>query len=906
MAHKLTAWLLRGSISAAALLAAGSALAQTAPAPGNADKATDEVPTAEIVVTAQRREESLQAVPIAISAFSSESLKAQRIEGGPDLVRGIPNVNFSKGYFSGFNFQIRGVGTQLGTAGGDSGVGIHINNVPLTISRFFEADFYDVERVEVLRGPQGTLYGRNATGGVVNVVTAKPKGEFAGELTGEIASFNSYRVKGMLNLPLAGDKLALRVAGSYLKRDGYGVNTFTGNRVNGRDLWSARATLVARPVEGMDITLMYQHFDENDDRSRTGGSICVKDDGPASVGGVAVTNPIIRGYLSQGCSDSSIFAANSNQAPNSLATIFGYISQNFGGLTSGDYFANKTVSRNLQDTDSVADPRYLARNNLFTLTLGMQATDSLKFTLIGSYFNDKLRSAREFQGAVPNVTFANTALTPGGNYTDPQLGTFNRLATEDFLTQDSTQYSSEFRVDTSFKGPFNFSLGLINVHYDTKLQDYVQANLFTYAAQYFNTNFFGQPNCAVTSTTCIYIEPTDPPQNIGHNYFVSTSPFKLDSLGIFGEAYFQITDRLKLTVGGRYTHDAKSQVILPVRLLTAGSGQAPGAVPLVQIDNKEPTGRVAVDWNVPLSFTDKTLLYGVASRGYKAGGLNPPASFVLKPPYAPEFVNAIEIGTKNTLLGGRMTFNLSAFHYDYKDYQVTEIRNRTQEIQNIGAKVKGIEIETTFEPFRGLRFNAAAGFLDTTITKGVFVDPINFTAHDPSVTLVRGPNASTCFVNTAALATYLATNPTPGAFVTSVCPGLVPGLTPNVQGNTTSLVGNQLPNAPRFTLSVGAQYTARFGNAWAATLRGDVYHQSSSFARTYNTLGDQLRPYENVNLSLTIVNEPLGIEAQVFVKNLFNTQPVTNTFILDQIIGVARIGFVTDPRVTGLSLTKRF
>ena len=115
-----------------------------------------------------------------------------------------------------------------------------------------------------------------------------------------------------------------------------------------------------------------------------------------------------------------------------------------------------------------------------------------------------------------------------------------------------------------------------------------------------------------------------------------------------------------------------------------------------------------------------------------------------------------------------------------------------------------------------------------------------------------------------------------------------------------------MPNAPRFTLSVGAQYTARFGNAWAATLRGDVYHQSSSFARTYNTLGDQLRPYENVNLSLTIVNEPLGIEAQVFVKNVFNTQPVTNTFILDQIIGVARIGFVTDPRVTGLSLTKRF
>jgi outer membrane receptor protein involved in Fe transport len=866
----------------------------------------DAEPTTEIVVTAQRREESVQDVPIAISAFSAGSLKAQRIEGGSELVRGIPNVNFSKGYFSGFNFQIRGVGTQLGTAGGDSGVGIHINNVPLTISRFFEADFYDVDRVEVLRGPQGTLYGRNATGGVVNVVTAKPNGDFAAELTGEIATYNSYRAKGMINIPIAGDRLALRLAGSYLKRDGFGINTFTGNNVNGRDLWSTRATLLARPVDGMDINLMWQHFKESDDRSRTGGSICVKDDGPASVGGVAVTDPIIRGYLSQGCQDASIYAANSNQAPNSLATLFGFVTQNFGGLTNGDYFAGKTVSRNLQDTDSVADPRYRAKNDLVVLTIGMEVSDSLKFTTISSYMKDNLASAREFQGAVPNITFASTPLTPGGFYSDPQLGSFNRLATEDYLTQNSEQISQEVRVDSSFKGRFNFSLGGIYVHYKTTLQDYVQTNAFTYAAQYFNTNFFGQPNCAVTSATCIYIEPNDVPQNIGHNYFVSTSPFKLDSLGIFGEAYFDITDRLKLTVGGRYTHDTKQQVILPVRLLTPGSGQAPGAVPLVQINNKEPTGRVAIDWKPSLGFTDRTLVYGVVSRGYKAGGLNPPASFTLKPPYAPEFVNALELGTKNTLLDGALTLNLSAFHYDYKDYQVTEIRNRTQEIQNIDAKVKGLEFESAFEPVKNLRLNLAVGYLDSKITKGAFVDPTNFTNKDPSVTLVRGGNASTCYVNTAALATYLATNPAPSVFVNSVCAGRVPGLTPNVNGNTANLIGNELPNAPHWTISAGAQFTAKFGADWAATLRGDYYWQGDSFARTYNTVGDQLRSYDNVNATLTIDNEPLGLQAQFFVKNLFNTQPVTNTFVLDQIIGVARIGFVTDPRVYGLSLTKRF
>jgi outer membrane receptor protein involved in Fe transport len=897
--------------SATMLATSGAALAQEAPAakPAPGDEAETTTSSTDIIVTAQRREESAQDVPIAISAFSEKSLAAQRIDGGPELVRGIPNVNFSKGYFAGFNFQIRGVGTQLGTAGGDSGVGLHLNNVPLTVSRFFEAEFFDTERVEVLRGPQGTLYGRNATAGVVNVVTAKPTGDFEGSVTGEIATYNSYKAKGMVNIPLSGDRLALRLAGSYLKRSGFGVNTYTGDNVNGRDLWSTRATLRAEPIDGLEATLMWQHFQEHDNRAATGGMICRKDNGPSSVGGVAVTNPLIRGYLSQGCSDISIYAPDSNQAPNSLGTLWGQIAQNTG-LTNGDFYAGKLLSTNLYDVDSTKDPTYDANSNIFTLNIGMQITPSLKVTTISSYLDDSLLTNRDFQGAVPNITFNPTALAPGGVFVDPQLGSFNRFASQSRLTQDSTQFSQEVRVDSSFKGPINFSLGAFYLNYKTVLQNYVFTNMFTYFAQSLNTNVFGQPSCAITSTTCIYIDPNPNPSypgnNNGHSYFVSTSPFKLDSQAIFGEVFFDVTDRLKVTVGGRYTSDTKRQLILPVRLLTLGSGQAPGAIPVAEISNKEPTGRFAIDWKPNLGFTDKTLFYGVVSRGYKAGGLNPPASFVLKPPYAPEFVNSIELGTKNTLLNGAMTFNLTGFHYDYKDYQVTEIRNRTQEIQNIDAKVKGLELESTFEPIDNLRFNAAIGYLDSRITKGAFVDPANFTAHDPTLTLVRGTNASTCAVNSAALATYLATNPTAAAFNSSVCAGLVPGLVPDLNGKTSDLKGNRLPNAPKYTVSLGAQYTARFGAAWRATLRGDYYWQSHSFARTYNTPGDLLRAYDNVNATLTVDNDDIGVQAQLFVKNLFNTQPVTNTFVLDQIAGVARIGFRTDPRIIGLSLTKRF
>jgi outer membrane receptor protein involved in Fe transport len=138
-----------------ALASAQGAIAQTAP-PSNTLQ--------ELVVTAQRKEEALQDVPIAVSAFDQNTLEKARIEGGPNLVLAVPNVNFSKGNFTGYNFQIRGIGSKLVAASGDAGTGIHLNNAPLIANNLFETEFYDMERVEVLRGPQGTLYGRNATG----------------------------------------------------------------------------------------------------------------------------------------------------------------------------------------------------------------------------------------------------------------------------------------------------------------------------------------------------------------------------------------------------------------------------------------------------------------------------------------------------------------------------------------------------------------------------------------------------------------------------------------------------------------------------------------------------------------------------------------------------------------------
>ncbi|HEX5775056.1 MAG TPA: TonB-dependent receptor, partial [Caulobacteraceae bacterium] len=147
-----------------------------------------------LIVTAQKKEEQIQDVPIAISAFTQRDLEAQKVEGGFDLLKVIPNVTFSKSNFSSYNFSIRGVGTKAISATTDPGVAVAFNNTTLIQNRLFEQEYFDIERVEVLRGPQGTLYGRNATSGVINVISAKPDlSDFTGSLKAEVGNYNTRR-----------------------------------------------------------------------------------------------------------------------------------------------------------------------------------------------------------------------------------------------------------------------------------------------------------------------------------------------------------------------------------------------------------------------------------------------------------------------------------------------------------------------------------------------------------------------------------------------------------------------------------------------------------------------------------------------------------------------------------------
>ncbi len=401
----------------------------------------------EIIVTGQKRAERIQDVPIAISAFTMDDLDNQKIEGGFDLLKGVPNVTFSKTNFSGYNFQIRGIGTQAVSATTDPGVAVSFNNTTLIVNRLFEQEYLDIERVEVLRGPQGTLYGRNATAGVINVISAKPQlGIYEGEIKLETGNYGAQRIRGHYNLPI-GEDFALRAAYGSTVRDGYGFNQFDGSDIDDRDLWTGRLTLGWEPNERTRINLLYEHFSEDDQRVRSVKQLCHRDEGPTSIGNLdfsTLTNTltggngeeagvILQDALSQGCLPGSLYADEAFGAPNGYAIPFlmatrtpgqsggvGDNPYNTNGISppaltpapcrllelaqyvsllnpcAGDPYRGLTQSRDMRSIYSVIKPTYEAESDVFELSVDFDITEELVLSSQTVYVEDSVLSTQDF------------------------------------------------------------------------------------------------------------------------------------------------------------------------------------------------------------------------------------------------------------------------------------------------------------------------------------------------------------------------------------------------------------------------------------------------------------------------------------------------------------------------------
>ena len=872
----------------------------------------------EVIVTTQKRSESLQSVPIAVTALTGDALKSQQINSGGDLVLAVPNLSFSRSSFSASNYQIRGVGYQLVTTTGEQGVGVHENNTPLVINTLSDADFYDIERVEVLRGPQGTLYGRNSTGGVINIITAKPTPTFSAELTGEYGNYDTGKVKGYVNLPL-GDMFALRVAGSYVHRSGFQNNVDTGRSVDGRDLYSTRATLSFKPTSQFSGFLTWEHYNENDDRTTGSRNVCVPDPGPSSVGGVPV-NAKLQSYLSRGCALTSVYTPGAfNHQVNTIGDSPGHALNDFG-IENGNSNATVTQSNKLRDVMFETDPQYTDHNDFVQLDLEYALTPALKLVSLsaGSYNN---LTTRTTVGSSQETRFNDTPYSPGGFLNDPQLGRYNYEVNGQYDAYKAQQFTQELRLQSSFSGPINFNVG--GIYIDLHRHDYVYIfdNGDLGVANYYN-------NLAKAFKLApIAVDPNSTPQGIGGNYFYSDNPYHLDSRAAFGEVYYQPVRDVKITLGLRYSDDDKVFDSYGLGYLQPGVSGL-GALTRQEVKFKEFTGRANIDWTPHLPFTNSTLVYFSYSRGYKAGGFNPPNVVATAASYLPEFVNAYEIGTKNQLLGRTLTLNFTAFHYDYQNYQTTQVAGLTTFTSNIGADIDGLEFESVWAPVQRLRFDANLGYLDTSIKNTSLVNPNDPVGGDPNSSLVKGLFSS-CIAPNSVLSSIVAKSNagaagySPSAIVGNpflLQNGLCGGATqfekdgaiysgPNqniLNGNPIDLRGKNLPQSPHLTASVGGQYTYPLLRDWLATLRVDFYRQSASYATIYNESADLIKGWSNIDMSLIFNSAPLGVQVQGYVKNLLDAAPITSILEGTSAEGFASSVLLNDPRVYGVEVTKRF
>ena len=257
MITKSLGFLLTGATFAAMALSSLPALAQDAVDAGALE---------EIIVTARKREESLQTVPIAVSAFTENEMDRRQMNTTIDIIRNVPNLVGSNnvGLSSATSLFLRGVGQDESISSQDPAVGTYVDGVYIARQISNNSFLYDIERVEVLRGPQGTLFGRNTSGGAINIITRKPHEEFAGEVEASYGSYDSYAFKGRVNVPLS-DKVFFNVSAFTAQRDeGFQENITLGTEPYDAGTSGVRTSLRFKSSERLDFVITGEYAEQED------------------------------------------------------------------------------------------------------------------------------------------------------------------------------------------------------------------------------------------------------------------------------------------------------------------------------------------------------------------------------------------------------------------------------------------------------------------------------------------------------------------------------------------------------------------------------------------------------------------------------------------------------------------
>lgn len=689
----------------------------------------------EIVVTARKVEENLQTTPIAVSAYTAATLQERNFKDVTDLATSTPNLVLQTSGANGSSktpaIYLRGLGQADTVLTADPAVGLYVDGVYVARNVGSILDLIDLERVEVLRGPQGTLFGKNTIGGAISLISQKPKPEFGGSAELTVGDYSRFGGKASINVPFS-DRFFVRLTGYGNKQDGYvDLVNYKGREFGDDNTWAVRGQARWLATDNLTVDLAADYSSTRN----TGSAGVLLKTYPGAITAV---------FYNLAFSGNPACLGPAAQATN--PACFGPVQVPTNPYKSNAIF----IDRNLNKVSPLNAFDSLGATLTVKLDLPFGALQS-----ISSYRN--LRSDYSADGGLFGKLF------------------FESLADR----QDSDQYSQE--------------LQLSGTAIDNRLK-WIAGGYYLYETTFSHVDVLSALAVAPFLRT-VYPLLTDNTMTT-HTYNTAT----------FGQATFDITRRLHLTAGLRWTHEKKDARIV---LLPA----TPGG-----LDGKLAVNKATPLVSLGLDLADNVFGYVSYSEGFRSGGFPPRIIGQIStiPAYGPETAKAIEAGIKAELLDHRLRANLAVFTTKFGDFQgfgtLPNVVPPFGTIINAGdARIKGFELELTAAPSRFFRVDASLSHLRSRVTRS-----------DP---------------------------------------------TGNVEGQPVP-VGSKLPFAPSWKASAGASWTIPFGNGSELLTRADVSLTSDmafSLIKDPETTQDGI-VLVNASMTYTFPNKNWQIVAGV--KNL--------------------------------------
>lgn len=679
-----------------------------------------------IIVTAQKRAENVQDVPIAISAFSSESIQERAISDVSALSNIAPNVTLDASTpFSGSGSVlaafIRGIGSNDFAFNLDPGVGVYLDGVYLARTIGANQDLLDVERIEILKGPQGTLFGRNTIGGAISIVTRDPGSEFAGRGDVTIGSFDRFQVRGAVDLPLSSE-LRSSVAFAMIKRDGYvdrvpfpsaspGTDNFqsfrhvgydTAEKEGGDDAWNGRAKLLWDNGGRFRVLLTgdYTNIDQ-----------------PATPNALLAAVPNVPGPFA-GMAQNNIPGTALDVVTGSSGFLFAGLYNFCIGAT-----AQEIAARNAQNLCG-------ARGT--SLNPGIILPPLASVNVDDNPFNDRLPYDDRFITGDRDKSYSTAQ-----NFS--KIKNWGLAGTIDFdLTDDVALKSITAYRDLSFAAGTDLDASPLNMLHITLSTEQWQ---FSQELQLLGSMLDGGLNYVLGA---YYFKESGSMHDLvtfaeGLLQIDGPNELKTENYAAFGQFDWRINELLGITVGGRYTRENKSFIggqqdlnAFNYKLFNCLPVGEPCRSILHFPDPENPLRYFPPGLNelkfenfspkvgVQLHPTEDVMLYGSFSQGYKTGGfttrLSNPLDFA--PTFEEEEATTWEVGVKSTLFDRMLQLNAAAFTTKYEGIQLNFQLGVSPTIQNAGtATIKGFEVEAIAAPIENFTISANVGYIDAKYTE---------------------------------------------------------------------------------------------------------------------------------------------------------------------------------------------